>query len=62
MLIIGIMMAILIIVLGIYILLSPLLNYWPKYFRMIFAMIIIVYGFYRSVNMFHKYKNKEDKQ
>jgi len=61
-LIFGIMMVVLIIVLGIYILLSPSLVYWPKYFRMIFALGIITYGFYRSVIIFHTYKKKEDKQ
>ena len=62
MIIFGIMMVILIIILGIYILLSPSLDYWPKYFRTIFAVIIIAYGFYRSMNMFNKYKKQEDKQ
>jgi len=62
MLIFGIMMVILIIVLGIYILLSSALNYWPKYFRAIFATGIIAYGSYRLVNILHKYENKEDKQ
>jgi len=62
MLIFGIMMVILILVSGIYILLSPSLNYWPKNFRTVFAVIIISYGFYRSVNIFIKFKNKEANQ
>jgi len=62
MLIFGIMMVILILVSGIYILLSPSLNYWPKYFRTIFAVVIFGYGFYRSVNIFYNYNKKEEKQ
>lgn len=62
MLIIGIMTAILILFSGVYILLSPSLNYWPKNFRTVFAVIIISYGFYRSVNIFIKFKNKEANQ
>ena len=34
----------------------------PKYFRMIFAGVIITYGFYRAVTIFSKFKNKEEKQ
>lgn len=56
MFIFGIVMVILIIILGIYILFSTSLNYWPKYFRTIFGFIIIVYGFYRSVGIFRKLK------
>jgi cytochrome c biogenesis protein CcdA len=62
MFIFGIVMVILIIISGIYILFSPSLNYWPKYFRTIFGIVIIVYGFYRSVGIFRKYKNMEDRQ
>jgi cytochrome c biogenesis protein CcdA len=62
MLIIGIMVVFLIIILGIYILLSPTFDHWPKYVRVAFSIAIIGYGFYRSVNIFHQYKNKEDKQ
>ncbi len=62
MLIIGVMMVILIVVLGFYILISPSLDYWPKNFRTIFAIVTIAYGFYRSMNIFHKFKNKEAKQ
>jgi hypothetical protein len=58
----GIMMVIIIVCLGIYILVSPSLNFGPKYFRTIFAIIIMTYGFYRSVNIFQNCKNKEDKQ
>jgi uncharacterized membrane protein len=62
MLIFGIVMVILIIILGIYILIAPSLDYWPVYFRTIFALFIIAYGIYRSLNIFQKYKNREDKQ
>jgi cadmium resistance protein CadD (predicted permease) len=59
---IGVVMVILIIALGAYILFSPSLNYWPKYSRTIFALVILGYGFYRSVNIFHNYKKKEERQ
>ena len=59
---IGVVMVILIIALGAYILLSPTLNYWPKYSRTIFAVVILGYGFYRSVSILHNYKKKEDRQ
>jgi len=62
MFIFGILTVIMIIFLGIYVLLSESLNYWPKYFRTIFAVVLLVYGFYRSVNMFYKYKTREEKQ
>ena len=62
MLFFGIIMVILIIILGIYILLSPSFDYWPKYFRTIFSIVTIAYGFYRSMNIFNKFKNQEDKQ
>jgi len=58
----GVVMVILIIALGAYILFSPSLNDWPKYSRTIFAVVILGYGFYRSVNIFHNYKKKEDRQ
>jgi cytochrome c biogenesis protein CcdA len=62
MMILGITMAISIVMIGIYTLLSPSFSYWPKYFRTIFAMMMIAYGLYRSVKIFRIYKNKEDKQ
>ena len=62
MVIFGIIMVILIIISGFFILVSPSLSYWPKKARTIFALIIIAYGFYRSVNLFHNFKNKEDNQ
>ena len=62
MLVFGIMIVLLIIAVGVYILLSPSLDNQPKYFRMIFAGVIMTYGFYRAVTIFSKFKNKEDKQ
>lgn len=59
MLILGIMKVILIIILGIYILLSSSFDYFPKYFRMIFAVVIIAYGFSRLFSIFYKFKIKE---
>ena len=59
---IGVVMVILIIALGAYILFSTSLNNWPKYSRTIFAVVILGYGFYRSVSIFHQYKKKEDRQ
>jgi len=61
MLIFGIVTVILIIVLGIYILITPTLSYLSKYLRTIFAVVVIGYGSYRLMNMFHLYKNKEEK-
>jgi len=58
MFILGIMKVILIIVLGIYILTSSSFDYLPKYFRPVFAMIIIAYGVYRLTNILYKFKNK----
>lgn len=54
----GIMKVILIIVLGIYILTSSSFDYLPKYFRPVFALIIIAYGVYRLMSIFFKFKNK----
>lgn len=62
MLVFGIMIVVLIIALGVYILLSPSFDNQPKYLRMIFAGVIMTYGFYRVVTIFYKFKNKEDKQ
>ena len=62
MLVFGIMIVVLIIALGVYILLSPSFDNQPKYLRMIFAGVIMTYGFYRAVTIFYKFKNKEDKQ
>jgi len=62
MVIFGIIMVILIIISGFFILVSPSLSYWPKNARTIFALIIFAYGFYRSMNIFYKFKNKEDNQ
>jgi len=62
MLIFGIVTVILIIVAGISILVSPSLTNLPEYLRTIFAVVVIGYGSYRLVNMFHLYKNKEEKQ
>jgi hypothetical protein len=47
---------------GFYLILTPSLNYWLKYFRTVFAVFIFGYGVYRSANIYHQYKNKEDKQ
>lgn len=54
----GIMKVILIIVLGTYILISSRFDYLPKYFRPVFAMVIIAYGVFRLVNILFKFKNK----
>ncbi len=60
MLIFGIMMVILIIMFAFYILYSPSFDYLHKYLRVVFAVLLISYGFYRSVNIFRKFKNRED--
>ncbi|HAH23096.1 MAG TPA: hypothetical protein DCL77_04920 [Prolixibacteraceae bacterium] len=56
--ILGIMKVTLIIVLGTYILISSRFDYLPKYFRPIFAILIIAYGVYRLVSVVIKLKNK----
>lgn len=61
-LVFGIMMVVLIIALVEHILLSLSFDNQPKYFRMIFAVVIMTYGFYRAANIFSKFKNKEEKQ
>ena len=58
MFILGIMKVMLIIILGIYIFMSSSFNYMPKYFRMIFAIVIIAYGFFRFVNILYKLKKR----
>jgi len=61
-LVFGIMMVVLIIALVEQILLSRSFDNQPKYFRMIFAGVIMTYGFYRAGTIFSKFKNKEEKQ
>lgn len=56
--IVGIISVILIVIAGIYLLLSPTFNNWPKNIRTIFAIIIIVYGFFRLVIIFQKFKKR----
>ena len=58
----GIMKVLLIIILGIYILLSETATHMPRHFSTIFALVIIAYGIYRAVNIVQKYRNKEDNQ
>jgi len=47
---------------GFYLLFSPSFNYWPNFFRTVFVLIIFGYVIYRSMNIYHHYKSKEDKQ
>jgi hypothetical protein len=55
----GLMMVIMLIIAGIFILISPSLGNWPKNFRTIFAIVIIAYGLFRLVNIIMKFKNRE---
>ena len=56
----GIMKVLLIIILGVYILLSPTATHMPRHFSTIFALVIIAYGIYRSISIVQKYKHKEE--
>jgi len=56
----GILKVLLIIILGIYILLSPTATHMPRHFSTILAMVIIAYGIYRSISILQNYRNKED--
>jgi len=57
-LILGVMKVLLIIILGIFILISSHFDYLPKYFRTIFAVVIMAYGFFRLVGIIYKFKKK----
>jgi len=57
-LILGILKVLLIIILGIFILISSHFDYLPKYFRTIFAVVIMAYGFFRLVGIIYKFKKK----
>jgi len=61
-LILGILKIVLIIVLGIFILMSSHFDYLPKYFRTIFAVVIMGYGFFRLVGIIYKLKNRRYKK
>jgi len=60
--VLGIILVGLLLVTGFYLLLSPSFNYWPKFFRTVFVVVIFGYVLYRSMNFYHQHKNKEDKQ
>ena len=48
-------------VFGAYVLFSSNLDYIPRNFRVIFAIFILLYGFYRLVSSFQKFKkDRED--
>jgi hypothetical protein len=49
-------------VFGIYVLFSPNLDYIPRNFRVIFAIFILLYGFYRLVSSFQKYKKNREEE
>jgi hypothetical protein len=59
----GITVAGLIVIVGFYIVLSrriPVFDSWPKEIRTIFGVFIISYGFFRSVVIYQKSKQRRD--
>jgi quinol-cytochrome oxidoreductase complex cytochrome b subunit len=55
----GIIIVLLFFAFGAFVIFSPTLNYVPENFRTIFGVVIIAYGFFRLVNIYWKFKNKE---
>ena len=49
-------------VLGVYVLYSPNLDYIPRNFRVIFAIFILLYGFYRLVSSLQKIKKNREEE
>jgi multisubunit Na+/H+ antiporter MnhC subunit len=58
--IIGIVIAALFVVFGIYIIYSHQMDYVPKEFRTIFGVVVIGYGVFRSVIIYQKSKQRRD--
>ena len=59
----GMTVAGLIVIVGFYIVLSrriPVFDSWPKEIRTIFGVFIISYGFFRSVVIYQKSKQRRD--
>lgn len=54
----GIVVVLLILIAGVYLLVSPSMNLWPKNIRIIFALIIITYGFFRLLTIVHLSKKR----
>jgi hypothetical protein len=49
-------------VFGTYVLFSSNLDYIPRNFRVIFAIFILLYGFYRLVSSFQKFKKDREEE
>ncbi len=49
-------------VFGAYVLFSPNLDYIPRTFRVIFAIFMMLYGFYRLVSSFQKFKKDREEE
>jgi hypothetical protein len=56
----GLLVVILLIVLGLYILLSNYFDYVPSNFRFVIGFFIIAYGTFRLVNIIVKFKRNDD--
>ena len=54
----GVIVVLLILIAGIYLLVSPSMNLWPRNIRIIFALIIITYGFFRLFTIVHLSKKR----
>ena len=57
---VGIAVILMFFALGAFILISPVFNYVPKNFRTILAVFIILYGFFRLIQVYQKYKNSRE--
>lgn len=58
--IIGIVVAGLFLLFGLYVIFAPQMNYVPKEFRTIFGVVVIGYGLFRAVIIYQKSKQRRD--
>lgn len=49
-------------VLGVFVLFSPNFNYIPWNFRVIFSIFILLYGIYRLISSFQKFKKDREEE
>jgi ABC-type nickel/cobalt efflux system permease component RcnA len=49
-------------VLGVFVLFSPNFNYIPWNFRVIFSIFILLYGIYRLISSFQKFKKDKEEE
>lgn len=58
--IMGFFMAVLYIGIGLYLLFAPYFKYIPNTIRITFCVFFIMYGIFRFVRVYYKYKNDRD--